>query len=244
MYGRVDIGDWCVLYHADATEIMDVLREHEPDAVIMDPPYGLNRKRQPGGRTLVPRPLDTRSATFAGPAAIHGDDGTVSIRRFTTLATTTFIWGADHLRDQLPSGGRFVAWDKTSGHEFSDDFSDVEFGWHSRAGKSTKIHHLWKGGICDYSGGDTVGRDHPMQKPIRVMEWCIEQCRLEPGETILDPYMGSGTTAIAAFKRRMKFVGVEIDRRWFDVAIERINRQTADGPLFDGLQSERQAALL
>ena len=50
---------------------------------------------------------------------------------------------------------------------------------------------------------------------------------------ILDPYMGSGTTAIAAFKKRMNFVGVEIDRRWFDVAVERINRQTGDGPLFE-----------
>ena len=87
-------------------------------------------------------------------------------------------------------------------------------------------------------------RHHPMQKPIRVMEWCIEQCRLEPGALILDPYMGSGTTAIAAFKRKMKFVGCEIDRRWFDVAVERISRQTGDGPLFDAVQEDTALRLV
>ena len=56
--------------------------------------------------------------------------------------------------------------------------------------------------------------------------------------------MGSGTTAIAAFKRKMKFVGVEIDKRWFDVAVERINRQTGDGPLFETNDIVQQATLL
>ena len=77
------------------------------------------------------------------------------------------------------------------------------------------------------------------------MEWCIEQCRLEPGDVILDPYMGSGTTAIAAFKRKMQFVGCEIERRWFDVAVDRINRQTGDGPLFEAKpEPELQVALI
>ena len=142
-------------------------------------------------------------------------------------------WGADHLRDRLPCGGRFLAWDKTGGFNIKDTFSDVEFAWHSEGRSTRRIVSLWKGVRTDGRGGDGNGqRHHPMQKPIRVMEWCIEQCRLEPGALILDPYMGSGTTAIAAFKRKMKFVGVEIDRRWFDVAVERINRQTGDGPLF------------
>lgn len=82
-----------------------------------------------------------------------------------------------------------------------------------------------------------------MQKPIRVMEWCIEQCRLDHGSTILDPYMGSGTTAIAAFKSGMQFVGVEIERRWFNVAVERIKRQTGDGPLFEPKDEPQEASL-
>ena len=68
--------------------------------------------------------------------------------------------------------------------------------------------------------------------------------RLERGATILDPYMGAGTTAIAAFKRGMQFVGVEIDRRWFDAAVERIKRQTCNGPLFETRQEPEQVALI
>ena len=123
-------------------------------------------------------------------------------------------WGANHLRAQLPEGGRFLAWDKLAGRDAWDSFCNVEFAWHSERRAARIVSHGWKGIIADHTGGEANGRrDHPMQKPIRVMEWSIDECRLAPGATILDPYMGSGTTAIAAFKKRMKFVGVEIDRR-------------------------------
>ena len=240
MTDHVRIGDWCTLYHADSAEIIDELRALNPDAVIMDPPYGigLHKAGFGAGEGRVGIRKDGSSMGLIRFAAAHGgdrivgDDGSVSLQPWFEFPVV-LLWGADHLRRQLPDGGRFIAWDKIGQREAYDDFSDVEFGWHSRKGKATKIFHRWKGIIRDKSGGDTAPRVHPTQKPIRVMEWCIEQCRLEPGALILDPYMGSGTTAIAAFKKRMKFIGVEIDRRWFDVAVERIKRQTSDGPLFD-----------
>ena len=237
---RVKIGDWCTLIHADSVEIVDELRALKPDAVIMDPPYGIGLQRagfgDAGGRTVRTRggKVTTGFANYAkhGGPAIHGDKEGALLEPWLDFPQMMF-WGADHLRSQIPPGGRFVCWDKLGERDAYDDYSDVEFGWHSRKGKATKIYHLWKGICRNRTGGDNATRVHPMQKPIRVMEWCVEQCRLEPGALILDPYMGSGTTAIAAFKRKMKFVGVEIDRRWFDVAVERINRQTGDGPLFD-----------
>lgn len=234
MTEHVKIGSWCDLYHADSVEIVDTLREHAPDAVIMDPPYGIGASGfRPGGSLGA-----TPAAAARGSPKIHGDDIGADLAPWWSFPQVIF-WGADHLRRQLPPGGRFLSWDKLADMEPWDDFSDVEFAWHSRRGKATRIVHKWKGLITWASGGEeTRGaaqprREHPMQKPIRVMEWCIEQCRLEPGAVILDPYMGSGTTAIAAFKRKMKFVGCEIDRRWFDVAVERIKRQTEDGPLFE-----------
>ena len=230
MTDRVQIGDWCTLYHADSTEIVEELRAVMPDAVIMDPPYGVGFR---GVATLGTKGADYRAVRplkFSGQT-VHGDEQSPDISpwlRFPNVLT----WGADHLRSQLPDGGRFLVWDKTERVEFNDTFSDAELAWHSRRGAVRSVAHMWKGICTSKAGGDTGYRDHPMQKPIRVMEWCVDQCRLEPGALILDPYMGSGTTAIAAFKKRMKFVGVEIDRRWFDVAVERIKRQTEDGPLF------------
>ena len=222
----VQIGDWCTLYHADSVEIVDMLREHAPDAVIMDPPYGINYVATGGLADHGKHGRVNYSAPLVGD--IDGPEiaGWLSFQE-------VILWGADHLRAELPKTGRFLAWDKLGGVPAFNQFCDVEFAWHSRGGAARLISHLWKG-IATDQRGEAGGnrRYHPMQKPIRVMEWCIEQCRLEPGALILDPYMGSGTTAIAAFKRKMKFVGCEIDRRWFDVAVERINRQTGDGPLF------------
>ena len=233
MTERVDIGDWCTLYHADSTEILDTLKAHAPDAVIMDPPYGIglhNAGYNSAGSVngAIERPERRR-----GNYRLHGDKEGPDLAPWFPFPKVLF-WGADHLRSQIPPGGRFLSWDKLAGMTHQDVFADVEYAWHSEKRKAMMISYKWKGLACAKAREDDYGkRSHPTQKPCAVMEWCIEQCRLEPGATILDPYMGSGTTAIAAFKRKMKFVGVEIDRRWFDVAVERINRQTADGPLFE-----------
>ena len=227
---KVQIGDWCTLIHADSVEIADEIRAMKIDAVIMDPPYGVG-VRWGGSRGKMRN--TTRAADRRGYFPIEGDSYKTDLSPWFAIARQCLTWGADHLRAQLPDGGRFLSWDKLEGLEAWDDFSDAEFAWHSRAGKTTVISHRYKGMI-----GSEGPRDHPMQKPLRVMEWCIEQCRLDPGALILDPYIGSGTTGIAAFKRKMRFVGVEIDRRWFDVACERVTRMTADGPLFEIKLSE------
>ena len=239
-FERVDIDSWCTLYHADSTEIMDVLREHEPDAVVMDPPYGIALHN--AGYKRTSQTVTTNKGTYKygedGPAQdrrgdtrIVGDDGSVDIRPWLDFAPQCLTWGADYLRHQLPRGGRMLAWDKLAGMEPWDSFADVEFAWHSRSGKATLISHLWKGIVQSKVGGETphCRREHPTMKPTRVMQWCIRECRLEPGATILDPYMGSGTTAIAAFGLDMRFVGVEIERRWFDAAVRRITDRCPAG---------------
>ena len=244
---RVDIGDWCTLYCANSTHptVIDILGDHMIDAVIADPPYGISMGSV--GESLTIRGLnaapDDRPAALRGYPEIHGDKTGADVRAWVDFAPDVVIWGAEHLRRYLPAeGGRFLAWDKLAGRAPWDTFGDVEFAWHNRKGAPRIISWLWKGAICEKTSADENGvRHHPMQKPVRVMEWCIDQCRLKPGALILDPYMGSGTTAIAAFKRRMKFIGCEIDRLWFDVAVERINRQTGDGPLFEPAPVEQIA---
>ena len=223
MVDRVDIGDWCTLYHADSTKIIDVLREHEPDAVIMDPPYGIGYQHSGGGIGKHSRRNDNQSL----PGDAHG----VSIKPWVLGFSNVLTWGANHYADQVfsRSCGRWLAWDKLSGLQPWDSFSDVEFAWHSRPGKSTLISHLWKGIASAKECEEGGRRFHPTQKPVRVMQWCIRECRLVPGATILDPYMGSGTTGIAAFGLDMRFVGVEIERRWFDAAVARIRDRCRPG---------------
>ena len=223
--------DWCTLLHADAHAIIDRLRDLSPDAVVTDPPYGLglagdlgyhgNQGAYHGDRKRI---ADRRG----GASPVVGDDGSVDVRPFLDLAPVSWVWGADHLRHQLPAGGRFVAWDKLEGRDPWDSFSDVEFAWCSKAGKSTLIRWLWKGLASRKAGEQNGRRLHPMQKPLHIMRESIRGCGLEPGALILDPYMGSCTTGIAAWQLGYRFVGVEIDRRWYDVAAARVS-ETCDG---------------
>lgn len=81
-------------------------------------------------------------------------------------------------------------------------------------------------GRCSTAGRMCKARFHPTQKPVEIMRWCIDMLPAKGGgrgDTIIDPYMGSGSTAIAAIQAGVKFIGVETRERWFDVTVARIH---------------------
>jgi site-specific DNA-methyltransferase (adenine-specific) len=126
------------------------------------------------------------------------------------------LWGANHYAARLPHG-RWLAWDKLAGMAEFDSFSDVEFAWMKGRGKDRVFSHLWKG-ICQASEKGGKARWHPTQKPIALMRWCLA---MTTGR-VIDPFMGSGTTGVAAVDMELPFVGIEIDPDYFDVACRRI----------------------
>lgn len=112
----------------------------------------------------------------------------------------------------------WLIWDKGQ-----TDFSlaDVELAWWSEWKAARRI-------LYPRSKAIAGGGFHPTQKPTAVMEWCVQ--RLD-AETILDPFMGSGTTGVACAKLGRKFIGIEIEPKYFDIACERI-RKAYDQPDF------------
>jgi len=88
----------------------------------------------------------------------------------------------------------------------------------------------------NYGTGDFTnrerGKEHPTQKPVPLMRWCIHQARVPPGGVILDPYMGSGSTGVAAVQMRHPFIGIEIEPRYFDIACRRIEEAQRQGDMF------------
>ena len=88
---------------------------------------------------------------------------------------------------------------------------------------------MWNGMLRDSE--NKYPRVHPTQKPISVMEWAINQCKKDP-QTILDPFMGSGTTGVACMNLGRKFIGIEIEKKYFDIACERIEAAQSQGRLF------------
>ena len=122
-----------------------------------------------------------------------------------------------------------LVWDKGNpsilGREFKKTHELILHAWGAQVPVASGV-----GGWSDVLRHKRpVKKVHVSEKPVDLLCELMAAC----GDVVMDPFMGSGSTAVAAYKSRKRFVGVEIDRHWFDVAVERINRMTADGPLFE-----------
>jgi len=211
---RVDrvehIGD-ATLCLGDCLEILPTLGP--VDAVVTDPPYGIGVLS--GSHDGFFTGPNGRSAKFWG--ALHGDDGPFDPSPFLSLAPVVCLWGANHYADKLPPRARWLIWDKREGVR-SNPLADCEMAWTSDSRPARLYSRQWIGAI----GRGADGVYHPTQKPVAVMQWCIKI--LECGFTILDPFMGSGTTGVACANMGRRFIGIEIEPRYFDIACERIRR--------------------
>lgn len=133
------------------------------------------------------------------------------------------IFGGNYY--DCPPTSCWLVWDKLNG---TNDFADCELAWTNLPKAVRRIRYLWKGMLR--ANGEERG-DHPTQKPIGVMTWAIQQLPLGT-MTILDPFMGSGTTGIAAVKCGMSFQGIERETRYFDAACRRIEQAYKQPRLF------------
>lgn len=214
---RREVIGGATLYLGDCLEILP--RLPKVAAVVTDPPYGINYVHSGVGKGVTER---------RNLKPIEGD-----ARPFDPAPLLAFknciVWGADHFYPRLPDRGRFLAFDKLDGIEPWDSFSDVEFAWCSTEGAAKLFSLRWKG-IARSKTEDPIQRSHPSQKPIALMRWCIEL--LGEANPILDPYMGSGTTGVAAVKLGRRFIGIEIDEAYFDIACQRIAEAERQADLF------------
>jgi len=155
---------------------------------------------------------------------MHGDDTPFDpspLLRFKKA----IIWGAIHFANKLPNSTSWLIWDKRDGVP-SDDNADCECAW-TNIGGPTRLHRqLWKG-ICR-TGGENISiqgsKYHPFQKPLALMLWCLSLCL--DAETIIDPFIGSGTTAIACEKLNRRWIGIEISEEYCAIAKRRIIKET------------------
>ena len=236
MSERVVIGN-AVLYHGDCLEILPTLSK--VDAVITDPPYGQSHKVNTfyaGGtrnRMIVQRGGSNKCLLRPNVyEAVIGDDAPFNPAPWIDAAPVVVMWGAHKFADRLPAGG-WLVWDKVPNGKLRDQ-GDGEAAWINRD-QPMRIYRLLWDGLCVGVGARhevTAGqqRHHPMQKPEALMVWTIEQAKC--GATILDPYMGSGSTGVAAAQLGRKFIGIEIERRYFDIACERIDNAQRQVQMF------------
>lgn len=207
------MGDY-QLFQGDCLEILPTLEAGSVDAMICDPPYGID--------------FDTDFRRFTGGvsrqrsahARIINDDKPFDPSPFLSFPTV-ILFGANNFSNKLPQGS-WLIWDKRQG-EKPLMTSDGEAAWCNRGHGIYIYNHVWDGFLRGNEQG--IARKHPTQKPVALMEWCIEKYT-KPGDTILDPFMGSGTTGVAALHTGRKFIGIEMDAGYFQIAQERIAKAT------------------
>ena len=199
------------LYHGDCREILSALSVEKVDAVITDPPYGINinkSQRLSISRGFGEDDWDTEK--------IDND----FLLNIISFAPVSVIWGGNYY--ELPSTRCVLVWDKKNDGR---DFADIEMAW-------TNIDHVARIFRMRPQNMDG-GKVHPTQKPVALMMWCIEQAKiLTGGSMVIDPYMGVGSTGVACVKKGCKFIGIETKRKYFDIAVKRIENELAQLRMF------------
>jgi DNA modification methylase len=208
---EVTIGN-CTLYQGDSLEILHLLGK--VDAVVTDPPYGIGADRtmhkQSGtqyGRAAAPKRHYRDTEWDLKPVDPSLMDAVRNAARWQV------IFGGNYY--SFPASSCWLVWDKENG---DNGFADCELAWTNLPKAVRRIKWMWNG-MLRKGGEEREG--HPTQKPVGVMQWAIKQLP-EPNHTILDPFMGSGTTGVACVKEGRSFIGIEIDSGYFDIACRRI----------------------
>lgn len=221
---KVVIGN-ATLYRADCRDILPLLPK--VDAVITDPPYGIGEsagkaKTRTSGLT---RKLANAQIYLRDYGDDSWDDKPIDddlIRMVREAGKWAVVFGGNYYA--MPPAKCWLVWDKENG---DTDFADCELAWTNLPKAVRRIRYLWNG--CMRANGEKRG-DHPTQKPIGVMEWAINHVPA-PNKLILDPFMGSGTTGVACMNLVRKFIGIEREPKYFEIACRRIEDAQRQGRL-------------
>ena len=190
------------LYLGDCREILPTLGK--VDAVVTDPPYGIGAS----SKKFVNGTSKTNKDYYADVCWDTAPPSQEVIDALLAAGNEAIIWGGNYFG--LPPSRCFLIWDKTI---HGNSYADCEFAWTS-LDKVARIKPL------NMVAANMDGRVHPTQKPIALIQWCLSF--VPNAQTILDPFMGSGTTGVACMNMGRKFIGIEIEPKYFDIACRRI----------------------
>ncbi len=211
--------DAVVIYHADCRDILPKIAK--VDLVLTDPPWG--------NKTATNAQRFTRAASswwanentdkIQAHDVVAGDNEEFDPRPW--IQQPAILWGANHYTRHLPHSGGWFIWDKRKGAEQLAErgwpLGEAELAWTNIMGATRVFRNLWSGLLRTEERGEFY---HPTQKPIALMQWCME---FQPAaQTILDPFMGSGTTLRAAKNLGRYAIGIETEEKHCEIAAKRM----------------------
>jgi len=199
--------DGVTIYHGDCRKVLGLwtgLRMQSFDLLLTDPPYGIGADTHEG-----PENHGWRQYESTGWDGCAADAETIALAR--AICRHAVVWGGNYF--DLPAGNRWLVWDKGQ-RDFS--LADGELAWTSERGAVR---------FLSYARGKALAaesREHPTQKPLEVITWCLSffpNCK-----TVLDPFMGSGTTLVAAKRLGRKAIGIELEEKYCEIAAKRLQQ--------------------
>ena len=216
MSEKVVIGN-AELWHGDCREVLPLMPVC--DLILTDPPYGIG---EAAGKN--------KSRTKIAVAKDYGNDDWDNapppswvIELMREKARWQVIFGGNYFA--LPPSSCWLVWDKDNA---GNDFADCELAWTNLPKAVRRLRWRWNGMLQQDMANKEV-REHPTQKPVPVMRWALTQ--VPEAASVCDPFMGSGTTGVACVYEGRQFTGIERERKYFDIACERISRAQAQGQL-------------
>ena len=198
------------------------------DAVITDPPYGINEN----SKKVASRGKLAKAKDYGDFDWDKSPPPNELIELIRTKAKHQAFFGGNYFT--LPPTSCWLVWDKLNG---DNDFADCELCWTNWSKAVRRLQWRWNGMIRQ--GNEE--RFHPTQKPLEVMKWVITLC--PKSDTILDPFMGSGTTGVAAIQMGRKFIGIEREPKYFDIACERIEAASKQVDMFIEQPKQEQESM-
>lgn len=203
------------IYNADCRKVLPWLESF--DLLLTDPPYGIDESS---------KKQKTRQGHGLANQRDYGEyawDKEPPPRWFLDAAQdaakVAILWGGNYYG--LPASSCWLVWDKDNGET---DFADCELAWTNMTRAVRKFKWKWQGMLQEQMGDKKEHRVHPTQKPMALMRWCLSL--VPEAKTVLDPFMGSGTTLVAAKLEGRKAVGIEINERYCEAAAKRLSQGT------------------
>lgn len=205
------------IHNIDCLEFMKTLPDKCIDLVLTDPPYGVGLAN--GTITTYGQSTD-KGRKYEG----NWDSKTPPLEVFNEIlriSKKVIIFGGNFFTDKLPVNGHWIVWDKKGDIAFDNPFGDCELAWTNINKKSVKKYKVIQQGFIN----EEKARYHPTQKPEHLFRQILEDYG-EETDIIFDPFLGSGTTALACKNLKRNYIGCEISKEYCDIAEERLKSST------------------
>lgn len=212
---EVDLTKKVNLFHDDCLNILKALPDKSIDLILTDPPYGINiaSNKTIGGKGVCKNTIfETKEWDKQTPSKQYFDE-------ILRTGKNIIIFGGNYFSDKLPQSNCWFIWDKRCEDKHQNNFADAELCWTNL--KTTRIYRFLYKGMIQEDMSKKEKKVHPTQKPLELISKMVND-NSKANDLVLDCFMGSGTTGVASLKLGRRFIGVELDKKYFDIVRERI----------------------